>query len=163
MKQFSVQGKSSRLTECMIHTDMKMKIKTSGKGWHTHWNHVLVLWPTDCIECTRWPGKNWGSCMSRIFSHLQTEASFMFCTNIQDGLNQHTRSNSSKYLTTSIKYQLIRTDASWGADTGFSKSLLSWLNSGEGLGHLCPWAGLGQRPFTKWYRASSICVQLLGL
>lgn len=129
---------------------MKANIKTFGKRWHTHWNHVLVLWPADCIERTRWPGKNWWSCMSRIFSYLQTQAVFMFYTKFQSTLQRYPKPSCSEYwqqalLSTNWSEQRL----AWRADTGLSKALLQLLNWGEGLGYPCPWEGPGLWQLSK--------------
>lgn len=107
----------------------KATIRISGKGWHTHWNHVLVLRPADCVERTRRPGKNWWSGMSRIFSHLQTQAGFLFSTEIESTTPQHPKPRCSEYLTMStVRDQVIRTEATWRADTGSRKLCIScWI------------------------------------
>lgn len=134
------QGSISR--ECVVHTDMKANMKTLRKRWHTHWNHVLVLRPADCIERTRRPGKNWWSCMSRIFSYLQTQAVFTFYTKSQSTLQRYPKPSCSEYrqqalLSTNWSEQRL----AWRADIGLSKALLQLLNWGEWLGYPCPWEG----------------------
>ena len=132
-------------------------VKTVGKRWHTHWNHVLVLRPADCIERARWPGKNWWSCMSRIFSYLQTQAVFMFYTKSQNTLQRYPKPSCSDDWQQAL-LSMIRTEASLKSGHRTLKSSASVAELRGGVGVSMSLRGARAVTTDQAYRRSSICL-----